>query len=75
MAQNQTLEDVSSMSVIVRDAQADTHAPVPTTVRVNESPVPLKTVEMRVIGEVVARRNRDASPSSSSSSSEKEEES
>ncbi|KAH7968440.1 hypothetical protein HPB52_008419 [Rhipicephalus sanguineus] len=75
MAQNQAPEDVSAMSVIVRDAQTDTNTPLSITVHVNESPLPLKAVEMRVFGEVVARGNQDASPSSSSSSSEEEEES
>ncbi|KAH7982319.1 hypothetical protein HPB52_004082 [Rhipicephalus sanguineus] len=75
MAQNQAPEDVRSMSVVIRDAQTDTDTPLPTTVHVNESPLPLKAVDMHVLGEVVARRNQDSSPSSSCSSSKEKEES
>ncbi|XP_049526891.1 uncharacterized protein LOC119458679 [Dermacentor silvarum] len=72
--QKLTPEDVSSMYVIVRDAQTGTDTPLPATVDIDESPPPSKAAEMPLLGEVAARRNQEASGSSSSSSSSEDEE-
>lgn len=75
MAQKQAAEDVSSMYVIVRDAQTGTDTPLPATVDVGEeSPPPSKAVEMPLLGEDAAPRKQDDSGSSSSSSSDEDDE-
>ncbi|KAH6926347.1 hypothetical protein HPB50_017527 [Hyalomma asiaticum] len=73
MAQKHTPEDISSMYVIVRDAQTGTDTPLPASAENEESPPPSKAAEMPLLGEGAARRDRESSRSSSSTSSSEEE--